>query len=105
MSDITILHTKLTGKVKYIIHISDIHIRQGDIERSRYNEYKAVFNEYIVNISQLIGSNVNQEYIIVITGDVFHNKGKMDTPAIKLFFQWMDKMLNIAPVFIICGNL
>ena len=100
MSNITILHDKYTHPIKNIIHISDIHIRQGDIERSRYNEYKQVFNGFIKEIKQVDQDNT----IIVITGDVFHNKGKMDTPAIKLFFHWMDKMLNIAPVFIICGN-
>ena len=103
MNDITILHSKYDNPVKNIIHISDIHIRQGDIERSRYNEYKIVFNNFIHDIKNLC-RNSNNDTIIIITGDVFHNKGKMDTPAIKLFFQWMDKMLNIAPVFIICGN-
>lgn len=105
MDTITILHTKYDKPVKHIIHISDIHIRQGDIERSRYNEYKHVFNGFIQDIQQFVNSKkIDEDTIIVITGDVFHNKGKMDTPAIKLFFQWMDKMLNIAPVFIICGN-
>jgi len=115
-SDIKILHnigitgsgTRENGKVDHIIHISDIHIRQGDLERSRYAEYKHVFNGFIQEISKLINSKKNRantaNTIIVMTGDIFHNKGKMDTPAIKLFFRWMDKLLNLAPVFMICGN-
>ena len=103
MAEITLLHKKYTGPVKRIIHISDIHIRQGDIERARYNEYKHVLNGFTQEIKASVCSKAN-DTIIVITGDVFHNKGKMDTPAIKLFFHWMDKMLNIAPVFMICGN-
>jgi DNA repair exonuclease SbcCD ATPase subunit len=104
MNEIQILHKNYNGPVKRIIHISDIHIRQGDLERSRYSEYKHVFNGFTQDISKLIQKKSNNDTIIVITGDVFHNKGKMDTPAIKLFFRWMDKMLNIAPVFMICGN-
>ena len=53
MNDITILHSKYDNPVKNIIHISDIHIRQGDIERSRYNEYKIVFNNFIHDIKNL----------------------------------------------------
>ena len=29
--------------VKYLFHLSDIHIRNGDLNYSRYNEYKKVF--------------------------------------------------------------
>ena len=108
MAQIKILHQYDTNvninssiKVQKIIHISDIHIRQGDIERSRYDEYKAVFNKFIQEITKIANK---QNTIVVITGDVFHNKGRMDTPAVKLFFRWMNKMLNIVPVFIICGN-
>ena len=104
--NIKVLHNQndvngINQKVEQIIHISDIHIRQGDIERSRYNEYKFVFNKFIKELESI--SKIKNT-IVVITGDVFHNKGRMDTPAIKLFFRWMTKMLNLAPVFIICGN-
>ena len=91
--------------VKHIIHISDTHIRQGDTERSRYEEYDHVFKNLIRNITTSDAVDIRANNILfVITGDVFHNKGKVDTPAIKLFFRWMDKMLNIAPVIMICGN-
>mgnify|MGYP003336639743 CR=1 FL=1 len=53
MENITILHTKISKPIKHILHISDIHIRQGDIERSRYNEYKIVFNNFIHDIKNL----------------------------------------------------
>lgn len=42
--------------------------------------------------------------LIVIAGDLFHHKGKMDTPALKLYFSWMDELLARAPVVMICGN-
>jgi DNA repair exonuclease SbcCD ATPase subunit/DNA repair exonuclease SbcCD nuclease subunit len=117
-SDIEILHNvggtgsgngNGNGKVDHIIHISDIHIRQGDLERARYTEYKHVLNGFTQEISKFINSKKKKtsdstNTIIVMTGDIFHNKGKMDTPAIKLFFRWMDKLLNLAPVFMICGN-
>ena len=60
MAQIKILHQYDTNvninssiKVQKIIHISDIHIRQGDIERSRYDEYKAVFNKFIQEIRKI----------------------------------------------------
>jgi DNA repair exonuclease SbcCD ATPase subunit len=101
-----ILHTdNYKGTIKNIIHISDIHIRHGNIEQSRYTEYKHVLNDFIQNITIYKKLSIqNNDTLLVITGDVFHNKGKMDTPAIKLYFQWMDKLLQIAPVIIICGN-
>ena len=103
--DITLLQNISGFDVQNIIHISDTHIRQGDTERSRYEEYDHVFTNLVSHIikNKSINTKANNT-LIVITGDVFHNKGKVDTPAIKLFFRWMDKMLNIAPVIIICGN-
>jgi len=86
-----------------IIHIADIHIRQGDLERSRYTEYEHVFSNFVNEISQLECVQ-NETALLVIAGDVFHNKGKLDTPAIKLYFNWLDQLLELVPVIIICGN-
>ena len=31
------------NKINYIVHLGDIHIRTGNLEISRYEEYNAVF--------------------------------------------------------------
>jgi DNA repair exonuclease SbcCD ATPase subunit/DNA repair exonuclease SbcCD nuclease subunit len=83
--------------------MADIHLRNGDLDRSRYDEYQHVFENTIGALDRL---ECVQEHraLIVLAGDVFHHKGKMDTPALKLFFWWMDRLLARAPVVVICGN-
>lgn len=87
----------------HIVHFADIHIRSGDVERSRYDEYHQVFQNTI-RILDTIQYVQNAKALIVIAGDLFHHKGKMDTPALKLYFSWMDELLDRAPVVMICGN-
>ena len=40
--------------IKYIFHLSDIHIRNGDINISRYKEYKNVFENLFISIKNNI---------------------------------------------------
>lgn len=87
----------------HIIHFADVHIRSGDVERSRYEEYEHVFQNTI-HILDTIEHIQQEKALIVIAGDLFHHKGKMDTPALKLYFSWMDQLLARAPVVMICGN-
>lgn len=93
----------MATEYSHIIHIADIHIRSGDMERSRYNEYVNVFHNLFDDLNNL-DCTKNNTVAFVIAGDLFHHKGKLDTPAIKLYFDLMDSILNIGPVFIICGN-
>ena len=37
--------------MRYIIHLSDIHIRKGDIKSSRYAEYNTVFDNLFESIA------------------------------------------------------
>ena len=90
-------------RVSHIFHFADIHIRNGDIDRARYDEYNEVFRNTLTYLDTH-DSIQNESALIVIAGDLFHHKGKMDTPALKLFFWWMDELLNRAPVVMICGN-
>jgi hypothetical protein len=38
----------MTTTQKYIFHLSDLHIRNGDKIQSRYDEYKLVFDNTII---------------------------------------------------------
>ena len=71
-------------QIKYIIHASDIHIRTGDLERSTL-------------------SNLD-ETIIILTGDIFHNKGKIEPAGICLAHYLLENLLKFCDVFFICGN-
>lgn len=89
--------------MKYIIHISDIHIRNGDKIKSRYDEYINVFDNLIEQINDL-NINDNNNFIILVTGDIFDGKNKVESCGIMLFNYLFDKLVKLAKVYIIQGN-
>jgi DNA repair exonuclease SbcCD ATPase subunit/DNA repair exonuclease SbcCD nuclease subunit len=89
--------------IKNIIHISDIHIRIGDIEKSRYDEYAGVFNN-LYNTLSVLPTIQNNTAAIVITGDFFETKNRAESPGIKLFNMLISLLSSLAPVYIIQGN-
>lgn len=86
-----------------IIHISDIHIRTGDSNKSRYNEYINVFNNLYESIA-LQPSIINKSAVIVITGDIFHDKNKIGPSGIKIATYLLQKLSTLADIIIIRGN-
>jgi DNA repair exonuclease SbcCD ATPase subunit/DNA repair exonuclease SbcCD nuclease subunit len=83
-----------------IIHISDIHIRRG---AGRYQEYLNVFE----NFKQYLKKNhkiQQNSAIIVITGDIFHDKGLTDGYSLSLFYKLLSIAGSSAPTIIISGN-
>ena len=101
-NNITLIPPK-SGVITQIIHISDIHIRNGDEITCRYEEYNYVFNKLFLSISNLESVNANSA-VIVITGDTFHNKSKVETHGIMLFNTLISNLGKLAPVYIILGN-
>ena len=97
------LNTPKSGILKYIYHISDVHIRSGDETASRFKEYETVFNNLHTELSKL-QPIIRNEAGIVITGDTFHNKSRIESPGIKLFNMLISKLSALAPVYIILGN-
>ena len=86
-----------------IIHISDIHIRSGDSKKSRYDEYISVFNNLTESISQQ-PSILNKSAVIVITGDIFHDKNRIGPSGIKIATYLLQKLSTLAKVIVIRGN-
>ena len=87
---------------KYIIHLADIHIRTGTETYSRYYEYLTVF-ENLKN--SLLSNNINQNNsIILVAGDIFHNKNKVENFGLNLFKQFITILTTIATTVIIPGN-
>lgn len=89
------------NKIKSIIHISDIHIRTGNIIQARYNEYSYVFNDLISKLKNL--KNL-ENCIIIITGDIFHHKNQIESSGIDLFSYIIKQLTELTEVFIIMGN-
>ena len=82
--------------IEFIIHISDIHIRL----QSRKEEYEEVFK----NLYKRIDSYENKNGLIVITGDIFHDKTNLSPEAIKLSLDLFEELSKRYKTIIIQGN-
>jgi len=81
--------------IKYIHHISDIHIRL----LKRHNEYRQVFE----NLYTKIKENVENS-IIVVTGDVVHSKTDMSPELVELTSEFFTNLAKLTKVLVIPGN-
>ena len=69
-----------------ILHISDLHIRSGDTAVSRYIEYNTQFDRLI----EAVQTYDTQTTLLVLTGDIFHDKSKIGPSAHRL----MQKLIH-----------
>jgi DNA repair exonuclease SbcCD nuclease subunit len=92
--------------LQYIFHLSDLHIRNGDKIYCRYDEYNSVFNNTIQSLKTNIEENKLsfEDYIVIITGDVFHNKNNIGNYGLLLYKTFIQDLLNISRVYILPGN-
>ncbi len=86
-----------------IVHLSDIHIRSGDSERSRYQEYNDVFANLMDSIRAL-PAVIDRSSLIVITGDLFHHKNRIEPCGLELAIRLVTDLAQLAPVVLIRGN-
>lgn len=91
---IEIIEEGIGLKIQYLYHISDIHIQLY----KRHNEYKAVFEK----LYQILREK--EKGIIVLTGDILHNKDVISADAINLCQNFFKNLSSIMPVVIIAGN-
>lgn len=75
-----------------VYHISDIHIHKQE----RFNEYRNVFKNLL--------SKIEKDNLIVITGDVFHDKCYITPESLILFKEFMIDLSNLCEIIIIDGN-
>lgn len=78
-----------------IVHLSDIHIRKNP---SRNEEYKEVFDNLFLQLKNIKPS------IIVVTGDLVHDKLTMFPEQIGLLLYFLSNLEKIAPLILIRGN-
>lgn len=96
---IHILESDNKTEIKYVYHLSDIHIRLAQ----RIQEYTEVFDKTANKIQSLIGDKAN-ESLIIVTGDILHNKTEMSSESTNLLNLFLGKLLTVSNVIIIAGN-
>ena len=96
----------MTTTQQYIFHLSDLHIRNGDKIQSRYDEYKLVFDNTIISIKNKIDELHMKfnEYLIIITGDIFHNKSVIGSHGLLLYRTFIQELTKIGRVIVLPGN-
>jgi DNA repair exonuclease SbcCD ATPase subunit/DNA repair exonuclease SbcCD nuclease subunit len=92
--------------LKYIFHLSDLHIRNGDASYCRFNEYDYVFKNTVSSIkSTIITRNFTfNDFIIIITGDIFHNKNNIGNYGLLLYKTLVQELTKIGRLIIFSGN-
>lgn len=93
---VQILSFEKEKKIEKIFHISDIHIRLY----RRKEEYLYCFQE----LYKKIRSYPKGENLILITGDILHNKLEMSPECETMTFDFLDTLSSIYPTLFILGN-
>lgn len=86
-------------EIRYVYHMSDIHIRN----LARHDEYNMVFNEVYKKIKKNSQEN-KDESIIVLTGDIMHSKTELSPEAFDMAYNFFNNLSQILPVILIAGN-
>jgi len=89
-----------------IFHISDIHIRHGDFKQSRYTEYSNVFDNLHTSLQSQIKSQSLSitDFLIIVTGDIFHNKNIIGNYGLTLYKQFIQSLTSLGRTIIFHGN-
>ena len=82
-------------KIKYIHHISDVHIRN----LKRHAEYEQVFEKLYEKIKQN-----REDSIIYIGGDIAHSKTDMSPELVDQTSRFLKSLSEICPTIVITGN-
>lgn len=80
-----------------IYHISDIHIRNTE-------EYVCIYTHVFENLYKYLQTVKSEKGLIVITGDILHNKNKLTTVCETICVDLFEKLSSIMTTIIISGN-
>jgi DNA repair exonuclease SbcCD nuclease subunit len=86
--------------IKFIIHLSDLHIRTFQL----HDLYKKQFKKFIKEIKNKFSEYSKDEIRIVITGDIAHQKINISNEQILLTSWFLTQLTTIGKVIIIPGN-
>jgi predicted phosphodiesterase len=87
----------------HIFHLADIHIRSGNTEQARFIEFQSVFNRLISDVESHPAVK-NGTAMVVVAGDVFHHKLRIESPGLKLALELFKRLGALCPVYVIRGN-
>lgn len=95
-----------TQQLSHIFHISDLHIRKGDYYECRFTEYSKVFNNMLTSVKDHISSLhlLPENYIFVVSGDIFHNKNVIGNYGLMLYKQFLEGLTSLGKVILFHGN-
>jgi exonuclease SbcC len=80
-----------------IYHISDIHIRNTE-------EHVIIYRHVFENLYKYLESVKSYKSLIVVTGDILHNKNKLTTTCETLCVDFLEMLSSIMTTVIIAGN-
>ena len=86
--------------IKYVIFLSDIHIRNY----KRLDEYKAQLKKFIDECREFVNKHGAEHVRIVIAGDLLHNKLDISAEAYAMVSQFLMALDDICIVIINAGN-
>jgi DNA repair exonuclease SbcCD ATPase subunit/DNA repair exonuclease SbcCD nuclease subunit len=84
-----------------VFHLADLHIRRGNEQNARYEEYRDVFEGCVRAIR---ARAYGKKCMVVICGDVFHHKLEIAPAGIRLFYDLVHSLADMMKVLIIQGN-
>lgn len=91
---ITLLNSPIK-EISHIVHCADIHVRLN----SRHTEYRKVFENFYESVK-----NSPETAIVVIAGDIFHNKADLAAESVQIVSEFLNTVANIRPTILIAGN-
>jgi DNA repair exonuclease SbcCD ATPase subunit/DNA repair exonuclease SbcCD nuclease subunit len=83
-------------KINCVMHVADIHIRLT----KRHDEYTSVFERFYNALDKAKTLNA----ILVIAGDVFHNKSDLSPECVKIGSDFLKSCADRVPVILTAGN-
>lgn len=92
--------------LSHIFHVSDIHIRNGDRQICRYEEYSTVFDNLFISLEEQIDTLqlALDDYVIILSGDIFHNKNVIGNYGLDLYKKLIKGLTNIGKTIVFHGN-
>jgi hypothetical protein len=92
-----------SGRIHAIVHLADLHIRSGNREACRFDDYAAVFDNLVKSVTEHPAVRDGRA-VCVIAGDCFHHKDVIQTSGAILFGKILDQLSSLMPVYLLPGN-
>jgi len=94
---IEVINKNKSWKYNKIFHLSDIHIRNTE-------EHVKIYIHVFENLYEYLRGSKSDNSLIVITGDILHNKDRLTTTCETLCIDFFEKLSSLMTTIIIPGN-